>query len=80
MGFNMLFYIIFGTNLLTEGPVRVAVFLPILVFRRKGTSNGIQMEQNLHEDLSWNKRIQETWSGSQGSNEAATRQEGAPRG
>ena len=36
MGFNMHFYIIFGTNLLTRGPVPVAVFLPILVFRRKG--------------------------------------------
>ena len=40
MGFNMLFYIIFGTNLLTGGPVPVAVFLPISVFRRKGISNG----------------------------------------
>ena len=56
MGFNMFFYIIFGTNLLTEGPVQIAVFLPILVFRRKGISNGIQTERNLHEDLSWNKR------------------------
>ena len=26
MGFNMLFYIIFGTNLLTEGPVQIAIF------------------------------------------------------
>ena len=26
MGINMLFYIIFGTNLLTGGPVPVAVF------------------------------------------------------
>ena len=55
MGFNMLFYIIFGTHLLTEGPVQIAVFLPISVFRRKGISNGIQMERNLREDLSWNK-------------------------
>ena len=50
----MLFYIIFGTNLLTEGPVQI-VFLPISVFRRKGISNGIQMERNLREDLFWNK-------------------------
>ena len=56
MGFNMLFYIIFGTNLLTEGPVLVSVFFPILVLRRKGISNGIQTERNLREDLSWNKR------------------------
>ena len=52
----MHFYIIFGTNLLTEGPVQIVVFLPISVFRRKGISNGIQTERNLHEDLSWNKR------------------------
>ena len=52
----MLFYIIFGTNLLTEGPVQIAVFLPILVFRRKGISNGIQTEWNLREDHFWNKR------------------------
>src|SRR3990170_8603270 len=56
MGFNMLFYIIFGTNLLTGGPVPVAVFLPISVFYRKGISNGIQTERNLREDLFWNKR------------------------
>ena len=56
MGFIMLFYIIFGTNLLTEGPVQIAVFLPISVFRRKGISNGIQTERNLHRDLFWNKR------------------------
>ena len=52
----MHFYIIFGTNLLTEGPVQIAVFWPILVFRRKGISNKIQTEQNLREDLFWNKR------------------------
>ena len=56
MGFTKHFYIIFGTNLLTEGPVQIVVFLPISVFRRKGISNGIQTERNLHEDLSWNKR------------------------
>ena len=42
----MHFYIIFGTNLLTGGPVQITVFLPILVFRRKGISNGVQMEWN----------------------------------
>ena len=50
-----LIIIIFGTNLLTKGPVQIAVFLPISVFRRKGISNGIQTERNLREDLSWNK-------------------------
>ena len=49
MGFTLHFYIIFGTNLLTGGPARIAVFLPISVFRRKGISNGVQTEWNLRE-------------------------------
>ena len=44
MGFNIPFYIVFGTNILTKGPEQIAVFLPISVFRRKGISNGIQTE------------------------------------
>ncbi len=55
MSFNMLFYIIFGTNLLTEGAVQIAVFLPISVFRRKGIPNGIQTEWNLRESYFRNK-------------------------
>ena len=43
MGFTKHFYIIFGTNLLTEGPVQIAVFLPISVFSRKGIPNGVQL-------------------------------------
>ena len=53
MGFNMLFYIIFGTILLTEGLVPVSVFLPILEFCRKGIPNRVQMEWHLRDDLSW---------------------------
>ena len=55
MGLFIHFYIIFGTNLLTQGPVQIVVFLPILVFRRKGISNGIQTEWNLRESYFWNK-------------------------
>ena len=54
MGFIIHLYIIFGTNLLTQGPVQIAVFLPILVFRRKGISNGVQTEWNLRESYFWN--------------------------
>ena len=43
-GFIMYFYIIFGTNLLTKGPVQIDVFFPISVFHRKGISNEVQME------------------------------------
>ena len=53
MGFIIHFYIIFGTNLLTKGPMQIVVFLPIPVFRRKGISNGIQTEC---KDRFWNKR------------------------
>ena len=56
MGYIIHFYIIFGTNILTEGPVQIAVFLPISVFRRKGISNGIQTEWNLREDRFLSKR------------------------
>ena len=42
MGFNMLFHIILGTNLLTGGPVPVYVFLPILEFYIKGIPNEVQ--------------------------------------
>ena len=56
MGFILHIYIIFGTNLLTGGPARIAVFLPISVFRRKGISNGVQMEWNLRERDFWNER------------------------
>ena len=55
MGFILHIYIIFGTNLLTGGPARIAVFLPILVFWRKGISNGVQTEWNLRERDFWNK-------------------------
>ena len=43
MGFIIHIYTIFGTNLLTGGPVQiVVVFLPISVFRGKGISNGMK--------------------------------------
>ena len=47
MGFNMLFYIIFGTNLLTEGLVPVSVFCLFQCFAEKE----YQTERNLREDL-----------------------------
>ena len=56
MGFILHIYIIFGTNILTGGPARIAVFLPISVFRRKGISNGVQTEGNLRERDFWNER------------------------
>ena len=51
MGCTMHFYIIFGTNLLTQSPVPVPVFSLVSVFRRKGISNGVEREWNLLEKL-----------------------------
>ena len=56
MGFIMHFYIIFGTNQLTQSPVPVSVFSLVSVFRRKGISNGVQTEWNLQERDFWNER------------------------
>ena len=39
----------FRTNLLTGGPAQNCCFLPVLGFRRKGISNGVQTEWNLRE-------------------------------
>ena len=49
LGFIIHFYIIFGTNLLTGGPAQNCCFFPVLGFRRKGISNGVQTEWNLWE-------------------------------
>ena len=77
-GFIIHFYITFGTNLLTGGPSHIAVLLPISVFRRKGISNGVQMEWNHWERDFWNKRDPEdfewTSSNRRGGHEAG----GAP--
>ena len=55
LGFIIHFYIIFGTNLLTGGPAQNCCFLPILGFRRKRISNGVQTEWNLRERDFWNE-------------------------
>ena len=45
MGFNMHFYIIIGTNLLTEGPVQIAIFCLFQCFAEME----YQMESKHHE-------------------------------
>ena len=78
MGLALHFYIIFGTNLLTGGPARIVVFLPISVSRRKGIQTESKRNETFGSDLFGTNAIQETWSGRQEAAEAATRQEGAP--
>ena len=51
LGFSFHFHIIFGTNLLTGGPAQICCFMPILVFRGKGISDGLKTERNQLEKL-----------------------------
>ena len=72
----MIFYMIFGTNLLTNSPVPVPVFPCFRVSQKRNTKRNktFAMIFLRPEDT------QETWSASQKSHEAATRVEGAPQG
>ena len=76
MGFTLHFYIIFGTNLLTGGPARIAVFCLFQYIKEKDYQMESKWGETFGRDLFGTNAIQETWSGRQ---EAATRQEGAPR-
>ena len=78
MGLFIHFYLIFGTNLLTQGPVQIAVFLPISVFRRKGISNGVQTEWNLRERDFWNKRDPEDFEWTSSNQRGGHEEGGAP--
>ena len=80
MGFNIPFYIIFGANLLTEGLVQFAFFWLFQCLAEKEYQTESKWNETFARIFFGTNAIQETWSGSQGSNEATTRQEGAPRG
>ena len=80
MGFNILLYIIFGTNLLTEGPVQIAVFFLFKCFDEKDYQTVSKRNETFVRIFLGTNTTQETWSGSQRRNKAAMRQEGAPRG
>ena len=80
MGFNMLFYIIFGTNLLTGGPVPVAIFCLFQCFAEKEYQTESKRNETFARIVFGTNAIQETWSGSLELREAAMRQKGAPRG
>ena len=77
MGFTIHFYIIFGTNLLTGGPAQIVVFFAYFSVSQK---RNIKRNETFARIVFGTNTIQETWSGRQGSNEAAKRLEGAPRG
>ena len=55
MGFNMLFYIIFGTNLLTGGPVPVSVFIAYCRVLQKRNTKQSPNGMKFRDDLSWTR-------------------------
>ena len=78
IGFTLHFYIIFGTNLLTGGPARIAVFFAYFsVFKGKECQIESKQNETFGSDLFGTNAIQETWSGCQEAAKAATRQEDA---
>ena len=80
LGLFLHFYIIFGTNLLTEGPVQIAIFCLFQCFAEKEYQTDSKRNETFMRIFLGTNAIQETWSGSQRRNKAATRQEGVPRG
>ena len=80
MGFTLHFYIIFGTNLLTGGPTRIAVFCLFQCFEEKEYQMESKRDETFGSDLFGTNAIQETWSGCQAANEAAPRVLGVPLG
>ena len=78
MGFNLHFYIIFGTNLLTGGPARIAVFCLFQCFEEKEYQTEFKRDETFGSDLFETNVIHGTWSGRQATEEAAMRVPGAP--
>ena len=78
MGFIIHFYIIFGTNLLTQGPVQIAVFCLFQCFVEKEYQTESKRNETFVNVIFGTNVIQRTWSGRQAINEEATRQGGAP--
>ena len=63
MGFIIHFYIIFGTNLLTKGPVQIAVFLPFQCFAEKEYQTESKRNETFGRVIFGTNAIQETGSG-----------------
>ncbi|XBI56171.1 hypothetical protein VPH35_037821 [Triticum aestivum] len=78
MGFTKHFYIIFGTNLLTEGTVQIAVFSLFQCFAEKEYQTESKQNETFGRVIFGTNMIQMTWSGRQERSEEATRQGGAP--
>ena len=74
----MHFYILFGTNLLTEGQCKFLFFCPFQCFEANEYQTESKRDETFGSDLFGTNANQETWSGRQAANEAATRVPNAP--
>ena len=73
MGFNIPFYIIFGTNILTKGPVQIAVFCLFQCFAEKEYQTESKRNETFGNVIFGTNMIQETWTLRQATNREATR-------
>ena len=78
MGFIIHFYIIFGTNLLTQSPVPVSVFPLFQCFAEKEYQTESKRNETCGNVIFGTEAIRGTWSARQERSEETTRQEGAP--
>ena len=78
MGLFIHIYIIFGTNLLTQGPVQIAVFCQFQCFAEKKYQMESKRYETFRRVIFGTNVIQGTWSVRQASNEGAMRKGGAP--
>ena len=78
MGFTIHFYIIFGTNLLTEAQPKLLFFFLFQCFAEKEYQTESKRNETFGRVIFGTNVIQETWSGRQERSEEATRQGGAP--
>ena len=62
MGFIIHFYIIFGTNLLTEGLVQIAVFCLFQCFAEKKYQRESKRNETFGRVIFGTNAIQKTWS------------------
>ena len=76
MGFIIHFYIIFGSNLLTGGPTRIAVFCLFQYFEEKEYQTESKRNETFGSVIFGTNVIQRTWSATQEAAEVSTRQEG----
>ena len=73
LGFIIHFYIIFGTNLLTGGPVQIAIFFLFQCFAEKEYQMESKRNETFGSVIFGTNMIQETWTLRKRSFQEATR-------